>query len=190
MFCGKRGTKMVNNMFPFDNYIFIITGMSYIIDSSGTSKAVKAHQHIFNDNRIGTVTIFPITKSLEKAGKNITYISGCFGLTVNGSFIQVLTCSDVICFLKGLESSSVKCKGILVHHLIRNNIEYIDRIINSIHNVPIIFYLHDFYTCCVNPQLLKNKQQPCRDCYRDCDECYFKKSNAKHLVVIHKFFLL
>lgn len=31
----------------FSRYVFVVTGMSYIIDSSGTSKVVKAHEDIF-----------------------------------------------------------------------------------------------------------------------------------------------
>ena len=29
--------------YHFSRYVFVVTGMSYIIDSSGTSKVVKAH---------------------------------------------------------------------------------------------------------------------------------------------------
>ena len=49
--------------YNFSNYIFVVTGMSYITDSSGTSKVVKAHEDIFREKKIGYIVVFPISRS-------------------------------------------------------------------------------------------------------------------------------
>lgn len=74
----------------FSNYIFVVTGMSYIIDSSGTSKVVKAHEDIFRAKGIGYVAIFPISRSRGEGAEWHCTTTGCYGFTVDGQFVGVI----------------------------------------------------------------------------------------------------
>ena len=172
----------------FSNYIFVVTGMSYIVDSSGTSKVVKAHEDIFRDNGIGYVAIFPMSRSWGEGANWHCTITGCYGFTVDGQYIGVMTAKEVLNSLLKLENRGKHCMGILVHHIIRNDISDIKWMLSKIKNVPVVYYLHDFYTCCVNPNLMKNDRESCIDRNVSCQGCCYAQKKRNHLKKIRDFF--
>lgn len=172
----------------FSNYIFAVTGMSHIIDSSGTSKVVKAHENIFCEKGIGYVAIFPISRSRGEGAKWHCITTGCYGFTINGQFVGTMTKDEVLNALLELDNLEKKCIGILIHHLIRNRISEIEWILSKIENVPVVYYLHDFYTCCVNPNLMKNDTESCIDKKNYCDSCSYNQKKQEHLNKIKNFF--
>lgn len=174
--------------FEFINYVFVVTGMSYIIDSSGTSKVVKAHEEIFSTNGIGYITIFPISRSRGESAKWHCTTTGCYGFTINGQFIGVKTAKEVLNLLFSLDRDGKSCIGVLVHHIIRTDIAEVEWILDKINNVPLIYYLHDFYTCCINPNLMKNDIQSCIDRDISCEGCNYLKKKSEHLKKVQHFF--
>ena len=171
----------------FLNYVFVVTGMSYIIDSSGTSKVVKAHENIFRANGIGYVAIFPISRSRGEGANWHCTTTGCYGFTVDGQFIGVMTAKEVLNSLIELGRAEKNCIGILVHHLIRNDIAEIEWLLKKIEDVPVVYYLHDFYTCCINPNLMKNDSESCIDRQISCDGCCYAAKNQNHIKKIQEF---
>lgn len=174
--------------YNFSNYIFVVTGMSYITDSSGTSKVVKAHEDIFREKKIGYIVVFPISRSRGEGVKWRCITTGCYGFTINGQFVGVMTANEVLNTVLELQNLEKKCLGILIHHLIRNKFSEIEWMISKIENVPVIFYLHDFYTCCVNPNLMKNDRESCIDRNVSCDGCCYKQKKQEHIYKIKNFF--
>ncbi len=87
----------------YDKFIFVMTGMSYIIDSSGTSKVVQAHQDIFNANGISFVAIFPISRSFGEGANWKCRTTGCYGLVIDGQFVSVMTAIEVLNSLNNLK---------------------------------------------------------------------------------------
>ncbi|MPM49863.1 hypothetical protein SDC9_96596 [bioreactor metagenome] len=173
--------------FNFDNYIFVVTGMSYIIDSSGTSKVVKAHEDIFVEAGIGYVAIFPISRSSGEGVNWHVRTTGCYAFVINGQFRRVMTAKDVLNSLLELQKTGKNCIGILIHHIIRNDIAEVKWILEKIQNVPVVYYLHDFYTCCINPNMLKNDTESCVDGNVSCEGCAYAEKRAVHLKVIEDF---
>lgn len=173
--------------YKFTNYIFVVTGMSYIIDSSGTSKVVKAHEDIFTANGIGYVVAFPISRSRGEGAEWHCTTTGCYGLAIDGQFAGVWTAGEVLNILLKLEQQGKKCIGVLLHHLIRNDIKDVEWMVDKIRNVPVIFYLHDFYTCCVNPNLMKNDKESCIERDIPCDGCRYLAKKEEHIACIRKF---
>lgn len=171
----------------FSNYLFVVTGMSYIIDSSGTSKVVKAHEDIFRAKGIGYVAIFPISRSRGEGAKWHCITTGCYGLTIDGQFAGVITADEVLNTLLKLKNIGKNCIGILIHHVIRNKIAEIEWMLSKIENVPIVYYLHDFYTCCVNPNLMKNDSESCINRDISCDGCCYEQKKQDHLKKIKAF---
>ena len=171
----------------FSNYIFVVTGMSYIIDSSGTSKVVKAHEDIFRAKGIGYVAIFPISRSRGEGAEWHCTTTGCYGFTVDGQFVGVMTADEVLNVLLELRDLGKNCIGILVHHIIRNKISEIEWMLSKIENVPVVYYLHDFYTCCVNPNLMKNDNESCIDRNISCDGCCYEQKKQDHLKKVRGF---
>lgn len=172
--------------YKFSNYIFVVTGMSYIIDSSGTSKVVKAHEDIFRANGIGYVVIFPISRSKGEGADWHCKTTGCYGLAIDGQFAGVWTTDEVLNILLKLYQQGRSCIGVLIHHLIRNDIKDVEWIVDKIRNVPVVFYLHDFYTCCINPNLMKNDKESCIDRNIPCDGCGYLAKKKEHVARIRK----
>lgn len=173
--------------FDFKKYIFVVTGMSYIIDSSGTSKVVKAHEDIFKEAGIGYVAIFPISRSSGEGVNWHVRTTGCYAFVINGQFIKVMSAVEVLNTLCGLQEQGKNCIGILIHHIIRNDIKEVKWILRKICDVPVVYYLHDFYTCCINPNMLKNDKESCVDGGVSCDGCVYAEKKKTHLRIIHDF---
>lgn len=174
----------------FSNYVFVVTGMSHIIDSSGTSKVVKAHEDIFGENGIGYVVIFPISRSRGEGIDWHCMTTGCYGMTIDGNFLGVITAIEILNVLLELDERKKKCIGVLVHHIIRNDMSEIEWIISKIENVPVVFYLHDFYTCCINPNLMKNDVRSCINKDIVCEGCGYLDRKEKHLKKVRHFLQL
>ncbi len=173
----------------FERYIVVVTGMSYIIDSSGTSKAVKAHEDIFKRNGIGYIAVFPISKSIGTGSDLTVKMTGCYALVVDGHFISVVTAIDVLNFLVKLQDAGKHCVGVLIHHIIRNDIAEVQWLLEKIQNVPVYYYLHDFYTCCNNPNLLRNDMEFCAEKSDGdiCEGCVYAEGRQQHLKKIKSF---
>lgn len=171
----------------FLNYVFVVTGMSYIIDSSGTSKVVKAHEEIFCANGIGYIAVFPISRSHGEGANWHCTTTGCYGVTIDGQFIGVMTAKEVLNSISILDKAGENCIGVLVHHMIRTDIAEVEWILEKIKNVPVVYYLHDFYTCCINPNLIKNDVQSCINGDIPCEGCCYLEKKAEHLEKVQHF---
>lgn len=172
----------------FSTYIFVVTGMSYIIDSSGTSKVVKADEEIFTQHGTGYVVMFPISRSRGQGSEWKCQTTGCYGLVINGTFAGVFTAREVLNVLLDLQEDGKRCIGVLIHHIIRNDLREIKAIVRRIKRVPVVYYLHDFYTCCINPNMLKNDSLSCVDGGVSCEGCVYYEKRKAHLQSIHDFF--
>lgn len=171
----------------FSEYILVVTGMAYIIESSGTSKVVAAHEAIFRANGIGYVVVFPISRSRGKGVNWHCTTTGCYGLVINGQFAGVVTANKILNTLSELNHAGKNCIGILVHHIIRNDISEIEWMLGKIKNVPVVYYLHDFYTCCINPNLIKNDEVSCAGRNLSCEGCGYALKKEEHIRKIRKF---
>lgn len=171
----------------FSDYILVVTGMAYIIESSGTSKVVAAHEAIFRAKGIGYVAVFPISRSRGEGADWHCTTTGCYGLVIDGQFVGVMTANKILNTLLDLQHAGKNCIGILVHHIIRNDISEIEWMLEKIKNVPVVYYLHDFYTCCVNPNLMKNDEQSCIDRNVSCEGCCYARKKQEHIQKVRKF---
>ena len=98
-----------------------------------------------------------------------------------------MTADEVLNTLLELRDLGKNCIGILVHHIIRNKISEIEWMLSKIENVPVVYYLHDFYTCCVNPNLMKNDSESCIDRSVSCDGCCYEQKKQEHLKEVKGF---
>lgn len=171
----------------FEKFIFVVTGMSYIIDSSGTSKVVQAHEDIFKAHGIGYVAIFPISRSSGEGANWHVKTTGCYAFVIDGQFISVMTAKEVLNSLLQLQEDGKTCIGVLVHHIIRNDIAEVQWLLEKIQNAPVVYYLHDFYTCCINPNMLKNDTESCVDGGVSCEGCVYEHKRQDHLKMISSF---
>ena len=171
----------------FEKYIFAVTGMSYIIDSSGTSKAVQAHESIFIAQGIGFIAIFPISRSSGEGSSWHVRTTGCYAFVIDGQFIGVMTAIEVLNSLLTFQEQGKACIGVLVHHIYRNDIAELQWMLEKTRNVPVWYYLHDFYTCCINPYMLKNDTESCLNGGASCEDCVYHEKRQIHLAQVNGF---
>lgn len=62
-----------------------------------------------------------------------------------------MTAKEVLNSLLEFDKAGKTCIGILVHHIIRNNIDEVKWILEKIEDVPVIYYLHDFIHVALTP---------------------------------------
>ena len=110
----------------------------------------------------------------------------CF-VVVDGQFLGVMTANEVLNSLLQLQERGKSCIGLLIHHIIRNDITEVQWMLEKIQNVPVVYYLHDFYTCCINPNMLKNDVESCVDGGVSCEGCGYAQKRQEHLKVVNAF---
>ena len=111
-----------------------------------------------------------------------------WGLIVNKRFLGVFDERHIIKYLSAYLIEK-KCEGVLVHHLKWCNIESLSRILSF--SDRILFYVHDYYTCCIQANLLKNDEEYCGDAVLDskkCSDCKIYKEAIDHKKRIERFF--
>ena len=161
------------------NYVLSVTGGNYLIDSSGTSKVVKAHQDVFLRQHINFIVLFPISKTIGEGKPPKVVITGCYGLVVNGYYLGAVTVAEAMAALGAHFQEKHGCAGILIHHLYRSRVKMIQELVDAIREVPVVFYLHDYYSYCTNPKLMKNDEVFCGG-NSSCFECIYGKGQAAH----------
>ena len=168
--------------------IFVITGGDYLRDSSGTSKVVKAHEDVFVHAGYEYMVMFPVSLSRGNGVKRKTITTGCYGLIVDGVFIGIFTPNQVLRYLSDQQNAGKEIAGVLIHHIIRSRINVIRYIVEQIENVRVVYYLHDFYTCCLNYNLLRNDEISCVGMIDMCKGCSYEKLRKKHMAEIADLF--
>lgn len=69
----------------FSRYVFVVTGMSYIIDSSGTSKVVKLMRIFFARMVLDMLRFFQLVAHGEKAQTGIAQLLDAMALLSMGN---------------------------------------------------------------------------------------------------------
>ena len=154
---------MINN-----NFCLLIHWRNPFIVSAGSEKYIQVQVAELEKNNIDTIVVFPVRKKI-----GITIFG--WGMIVNKKFIGVYDEKIVIKLLhEALASHS--CKGVMVHHLMWCNLQSLQKILSF--SSEIIFYVHDYYSCCEQENLLKNNEYYCGDgALKDekCGDCSFYK---------------
>lgn len=132
----------------------------YIV-SAGTEKYIQLQTDCFSKNDLDTVLIFPIRK---KAGLSIFG----WGLIINKEFKGAFDEEALKNRLTDYASPK-ECRGVFVHHLLWSQVESLGRILSFADQI--VFYIHDYYTCCVQQNLLRNATEYCGDGTISDDKC-------------------
>ncbi|WP_207649882.1 glycosyltransferase [Butyrivibrio proteoclasticus] len=114
--------------------------------------------------------LFPVIKKIG------IKISG-WGLAFCGEFIGVFSEKRISSLIRNLMARE-KCCGVFIHHLKWSNLDALQRILSF--SKEIVFFVHDYYSCCFQTNLLKNDVAFCGDARlyaSKCSDCvYYSKS--------------
>ncbi len=179
--------KDIRRYLEHDKYILVIEGFDYLKNSSGTSKAVKSHELLFREHGFDYVCIYPFNLSYHIGMKH----TGIYGVSVNGKACGYTTLNNLKFLLAQCERKGHGLSGILIHHAINNPLNLLGRFLASFKGVRKVFYLHDYWTCCLSIDMMPNRAKNTW-CHSDmkagCDGCIWEKRNEAHRAVMKRFF--
>lgn len=137
--------------------ILSITFNDYSKGGGGVAKVMIEHQKMFNDAGYKYICIFPVKKLIMH--DNIMLF--CYwGLLIDGKINGIYNNSQIKNILYSLNEEAV-IASIHIHHLLYNKMTMVQELIDYLDEIPIAFFIHDYYTVCRNYTLLKNDQYYC-----------------------------
>jgi len=142
----------------YDEFILSISYGNFVDELGGTSKAILAHKDMLDSVGISHVHIFP--RLIRIPAINIFPFKH-WGVIIDGHTLkQVYSYIEVIQILGHVINNGKQLREVHVHHLLNLNLKQLEKILD-IFIAPIKFYLHDYYTICLQYNLLKDNGQYC-----------------------------
>lgn len=177
----------------FQKQILSISCFDPIGNQGGVSKVIREHMQLFQDEGYCYALLFPIAKIRTKL----------WGYLINNEFQSLIASNDVcerITQEGGLrpwkwEKGGGGTEGcgiveIHLHHFMRMNLNEIAEIVDAC-DVPIKFFIHDFYSVCHSINFIDSEGKYCGDSpmsEEKCCHCVFYKSASQHRERLESFF--
>lgn len=159
-----------------------ICNMNPYIYDSGTEKYIVAQVDELQKKDIKSIILFPVLKGYGKVSLR------AWGIVADKKFKCMISYSEVIAYINDVLCDN-ECVGVFVHGLMYADLNELYGIISFRENV--VIFLHDYYTCCTQFNLLKNGESYCGNgrIYKDkCEDCkYYNKSKKRKKQVIGLF---
>lgn len=170
----------------YNEFILSISYGNFLGSTDGTDKVILAHKGMLESAGISHVHIFPRSIRLPLTNKVFTKY---WGVTIDGRTLkQVYTHNEVIQILGQVTMNKKNLKEVHVHHLLHVNMEQLEKILN-VFVAPIKFYLHDYYTICLQYNLLKDNGVYCGKgavSQKKCAGCKYYLKSREHYAKIKK----
>lgn len=153
-----------------DNQQFVISLSfgNYLKSDGGVDKAISEQNKMFNEANISYLQIAPIglENKLCIFGK---YNGKLYTLVQDGKYCGVFDEYGIGIYL---DETSVKSRliAIFLHHMKKFDMEFLMQIISNT-KIPVYFFLHDYYSICEHPNLLRNKNKFCGVNKKDAEQC-------------------
>ena len=173
------------------DFVVSISYGNYLIQNGGTDKVIREHQELFTMRGIDYVFLFPVVRNI-KVGK-ILKTFRYWGIDKNKDFLGLYKIKDVLGYIGTLMNQGNGCRALFIHHTWRVQEKDLELILRSF-DVPIYYYLHDFYSICDGKNLIAQDGKYCGyglDCFDCKTECqYYEQSqlNKKALTSLIKTF--
>ena len=156
--------------------------------SGGTAKYIVGQENTFITKNVLYLYFYPIKIATRKSRSNIITR---YGLRINGKDTnRIFTPNSLVLNLKQL-LKSFYVDSIHIHHLLFSKITDIIKICQCFTNIPIYYYLHDFFSNCHNYNLLLNNSSFCGNgklTKEKCQNCKFYCISKREKVFKDKFF--
>lgn len=155
------------------------------LHSAGTEKFIKEQIAVLNKNDIDAIVLFPVRKRIPLVNINM------WGLMLNNSLIDIYTTSQIVALLERWSTEGKQLCAVFLHHLMNLDLESLKQILLSVKGCQTIIYLHDFYTACIQYNLLKDNNEYCGSAIlnaQKCGRCTYYPSSVYHHQNIKRFF--
>lgn len=145
--------------------------------SAGSEKFVKAQIAVFEECDVDTILLYPIRKSIGISKINI------WGVMINDKVVDILQTDALIYILYRMINEGHELVGIYLHHLMNIDLRALSSILSVVKHGKLYIMVHDFYTACVQYNLLKNGEYYCGNALLTdgkCSNCkYYSESKRK-----------
>ena len=172
----------------YDEFVLSISYGNFLGNFGGTEKVILTHKSMLASIQISHIHIFPLAIRLPFTNK---FFTKYWGITIDGCTLkQAYTHNEVIQILAQITMNKRKLKEIHVHHLLYVNIEQLEKILD-VFVVSIKFYLHDYYTICLQYNLIKDNGIYCGKgaiSQKKCDGCKYYLKSREHYAKIKYIF--
>lgn len=173
--------------FEHEKFILVVEGFNYLKNSSGTNKVVKSHELLFREKGFDYVCIYPLCYAYLSQ----RLLTSIYGISVNGKACGFTGLNNLQRVIAKCVSSGHALSGILIHHAIYNRLDCLGSFLKNFRTTKKVFYLHDYWTCCITINMMRDKTKNiwCHSDLKDgCQGCPWHKANEQHRQAIRKFF--
>ena len=172
--------NLKEGIFVHRNYILAISMSNPTIYGGGTNSAVINYQRLYNENNLGYISISPYILR----GRKLKIFNTKWSVVIDGKQLGVFDTTELNNLLSKLHDCGCEMLEIHFHHGMNLDFQELNRILER-HDANIIFFVHDFYSICVNFTMRDEKGEYCGNSginKQKCRNCGFfckAKSNAE-----------
>jgi len=157
-------------------YVITVSYGDYTKGAGGTDKVILSHQKIYNENNIDVIHLL---KNKRFSSFNI------WTVLLNGETIGEYSNKRLMYLIYRLHKENSDLCEIVIHHLKNVDIGLLTELLEYC-EVPLKFYLHDYYTICPKSGLIKDDGTFCNNGFPECSKCKNCKSYSESIQQIDK----
>lgn len=162
--------------------VLIIHRCNVNFGNGGVEKYIRAQIKRYNQVHMDCLTVFPVRKRI--AGISLEF----YGVMQNTKMLGIYEKKEVMDYFLQIQKSGVRFESILIHHLMNFELDSLKQVVSVVNADNVKLYVHDYYTACIQYNLLKNDEAYCGNAQLDekkCEGCryYQEAAAAKKRVV-------
>lgn len=165
--------------------VMIIHSSNINWGTGGVERYVRSQVSCYEEKGVPCFIVFPVRKSIGFVQLNY------HGLMAGFDFKGVFRTEELIRFFNQIRQKNVMIRQVMIHHIMNVNLEAIRLIINSVEAEQVSFFIHDFYSACLQFNLMKNDTIYCGSAVLEkekCAECAYYRKSLIHKKKVNAFF--
>jgi FkbM family methyltransferase len=169
----------------FTACILAVSHSDYRIGVAGTQKLLQQEELLLAARGVSYLEIHPAPQRRRRGGLDDFLI----GLYVDSHYIGVFVVSQLRLTLQELARLRVNIHAVHLHHLLDFDLAVVDDLMRGI-NAGKTFFIHDFYSICIQFNLLKNDNEFCGGPPVDspvCRDCSYGGRRPAHFGAFQTF---
>lgn len=165
--------------------VLIIHSCNINWGKGGVGRYIRNQVECYEKRGIPCFTVFPVRKVIGSFRLNY------HGLMLGYEFIGVFKTKELIDFFNEIKLNNIQIRQVMIHHIMNVDLESTCLIINSVKTEYISFYIHDFYSACLQFNLMKNNSIYCGSAVlkkEKCAKCVYYEKSLVHKKKVDEFF--
>lgn len=172
-----------------DGAVLSISHDDYAENFGGVQRLIESEVEQFTANSWRYIHVSP-SQPLPTLSDNLDIGSFFFNIRLDGVSLGAMSAADLIEALSQVNEHGPRV-DVVVHHLMGHSPEIVSRICQSLAIERPVVWIHDFYSLCENPNLLRNGWKFCHAPRLDstgCRLCVHGSGRVEHFTRMLRFF--